>query len=209
MMITKSIPELLKQLKLTHGAPVIDARIFVNYYRTTSEGRLMLGKGGNFFSFANQVHACFDAASRYLDILHSSHAHFFDVPLPIERAWTGPSDRSVSGMPFFGHLNGKKNVLYGSGYSGNGVVQSYIGGKILSSLIIKHQNRCSQCALVNGKLAKFPVEPIRSIGAYAIRNAIRREEHAQDRGMRPSKVDTWLSRLSGSAAKLDPNINRA
>ncbi|KZN30502.1 hypothetical protein N480_05975 [Pseudoalteromonas luteoviolacea S2607] len=207
MVISKPMPELLEQLKLVHGAPVIDARIFVNYYRTTSEGRLMLGKGGNYFSFANQVQTRFDAPSRYLDILHRSLAHFFDTPLPIERTWTGPSDRSVSGMPFFGLLKGKKNVFYGSGYSGNGVVQSYLGGKILSSLIANQQDCWSQCALVNGKLAKFPAEPFRSIGAYAIRNAIRRKEHAQDMNLVPSKLDTWLSRLSGSAAKLDPDVN--
>lgn len=48
MVITKPIPEVLEQLNLNHGSAIIDSRLFVNYYRTTSDGRLMLGKGGNF-----------------------------------------------------------------------------------------------------------------------------------------------------------------
>ncbi|MCF2859980.1 FAD-dependent oxidoreductase [Pseudoalteromonas sp. SMS1] len=206
MVITKPIPALLSKRNLRHGAPIIDARIFVNYYRTTPDGRLMLGKGGNYFSFANQVSRRFDQASRYSEMLEHSVKYFFGKALPIERTWTGPSDRSVSGMPFFGQLTGQDNVFYGSGYSGNGVVQSYLGGKILSALIMKQNNAWSRCALVNGQLSKFPFEPFRSVGAYTIRNAIRRKERAQDMGKVPSKLDIWLSGLSGSAAKLDPDV---
>ncbi|KZN54430.1 hypothetical protein N474_01565 [Pseudoalteromonas luteoviolacea CPMOR-2] len=208
MAITKPMPALLSQLNLHHGAPIIDARIFVNYYRTTSDGRLMLGKGGNYFSFANQVTSRFDKASRYSEILSQSLKYFFNTPMQLDRTWTGPSDRSVSGLPFFGQLKGQNNVYFGSGYSGNGVVQSFIGGKILSALITKQNNEWAGCALVNGALAKFPYEPFRSIGAYTIRNAIRRKEYAQDMGETPSKFDEWLSRLSASAAKLDPDIER-
>ncbi|WMN59651.1 FAD-dependent oxidoreductase [Pseudoalteromonas xiamenensis] len=210
MVITKPIPDTLRELNLTHGAPIIDSRIFVNYYRTTSCGRLMLGKGGNYFSVNNRVSGTFDAPSRYQTILNHSLKRFFpNHDFAIERSWTGPSDRSVTGMPFFGHLNGSSNILFGSGYSGNGVVQSFLGGKILSSLVLELNNEWTDCALVDQTLPNFPPDPIRTIGAYVVRDAIRRKEHAEDENKVPWQLDTWLSRLSGSAAKVDMSAKEA
>ncbi len=111
-------------------------------------------------------------------------------------------------MPFFGHLNGQANVFYGSGYSGNGVVQSYLGGQILASLLLNQHNDWRHCALVNQTLKQFPVEPFRTAGALMVRNAIRRKESAEDNNTPPHKLDVWLSKLSGSAAKLDPNVKQ-
>lgn len=204
MAITPPMPELLKRVRLTHGAPIIDSRIFVNYYRTTSDHRLMLGKGGNYFSYANNVSAKFDKPSQYSNLLHNSFKHFFKTDdIPIERTWTGPSDRSVSGFPFFGQFDAGNPIFYGSGYSGNGIVQSYLGGKILASLVLGSDSPWRNCGLVNAPIANFPCEPFRSIGAYTIRNAIRRKERAEDNNQQPFKLDMMLAKLSGSAAKVD------
>lgn len=206
MAITPELPDTMNYLGLDHGASIIDSRIFVNYYRTTESGRLMLGKGGNYFSFNNKVSSRFDTESHYSILLKKSLQHFFgDVDLPIERTWTGPSDRSVTGFPFFGQLDAHKNVYFAGGYSGNGVVQSFLGGKILSALLLKDNAYWSQCALVNQKLPDFPPEPIRTPGAYFVRNAIRRKELAEDMGISANKIDCWLARLSGSAGKADAN----
>ncbi|WP_282130617.1 FAD-dependent oxidoreductase [Pseudoalteromonas aliena] len=204
MIITKPIPDLLEQLKLNHGSAIIDSRTFVNYYRSTSDGRLMLGKGGNFFSYGNKVHPRFDQPSHYKKLLDSSLAHFFKGhKLPIERTWTGPSDRSATGFPFFGHLNAHPQVLYAGGYSGNGIVQSYLGAKILSAMVLNNNSQWQHCGLVNQPLKQFPIEPVRTAGAYIVRNAIRRKELAEDLNLQPHKIDCYLAKLSGSAAKVD------
>jgi hypothetical protein len=44
-------------------------------------------------------------------------------------------------------------VLYGLGYSGNGVVQSHLGGRILSSLLLGERNAWTDSGLVRGPLA--------------------------------------------------------
>ena len=97
MIITKPMPKILNKLGLNHGAPVIDSRIFVNYYRTTEDGRLMLGKGGNYFSYNNIVRDKFDQHSAYKTILNQSLAHFFkEHNFEIERNldWTIRSKRN-------------------------------------------------------------------------------------------------------------------
>ena len=204
MVITKPMAKRLESLHLNHGAAIIDSRIFVNYYRTTPDGRLMLGKGGNYFSFANQMSDKFNAPSQYQDEVQHSLDYFFgDHGFEIERTWTGPSDRSVSGFPFFQETD--SNVFVAAGYSGNGVVQSYLGGQILTSMLLNTQDEWQDCCLINQSLARFPTEPFRTLGAYAIRNGIRRKERAEDNNLAPAKLDNYLAKLSGAAAKADTN----
>jgi putative aminophosphonate oxidoreductase len=171
MVITEPAPGLLADSGLNDGKVVIDSRIFVHYYRRTPDGRLMLGKGGNMFAFNNRVHAAFDQPSRYQARLRDSMKKFFPYlnGCRIERTWTGPSDRSATGLPFFGHLNGQDNIVYGLGYSGNGVGQTYLGGQILSSMVLELDNEWTRSSLSKGPLGQFPPEPIRWLGAMAVR----------------------------------------
>ncbi|KDM91310.1 FAD-dependent oxidoreductase [Photobacterium galatheae] len=205
MMITKPIPEALAQIGLKDGKTVIDGRTFVHYYRATPDGRLMLGKGGNYFSFANRVAKVFEEPSRYQQILNTAFRRFFpSLPLEaIDATWTGASDRSVTGMPFFGCLAENSDIVYGLGYSGNGVAQSWMGGQILSSLILGEDNAWTRSGLVTGPLAFFPSEPFRWLGAMIIRNAIRRKEMAEDSHRQPFWLDRHLAKLAKSAGKAD------
>jgi putative aminophosphonate oxidoreductase len=228
MAITHPIPEKLEQIGLKDGKTVVDSRIFVHYYRTTPDGRLMLGKGGNHFSFANKVSTVFDQPSRYISLLRHSFDRLFPE-LKEERfasTWTGASDRSVTGLPFFGYLNQQgchdkqaslkgnqqieqqtkqqsNNIVYGLGYSGNGVAQTWVGGKILSSMILEQDNEWSRSGLVSGPKGYFPPEPIRWTGAMMVRNAIRRKENAEDAGKKPYWFDKQLAKFAKAAGKSD------
>ncbi|KKC99202.1 FAD-dependent oxidoreductase [Photobacterium halotolerans] len=205
MLITEPAPDLLKNLGFRDGKSVIDGRTFVHYYRTTPDGRLMLGKGGNYFSFGNRMSAVFDQPSRYQTILDAAFRRFFPAlqSVPLETTWTGASDRSATGMPFFGRLADNPAVVYGLGYSGNGVVQSWIGGQILSSLVLDEDNDWTRSGLASGPKGSFPPEPIRWLGAILVRNAIRRKESAEDENRTPNWLDKQLSRLAQSAGKAD------
>ncbi len=205
MVITDPIPELLKEKGPEQGVTVVDSRIFVHYYRDTRDGRLMLGKGGNQFSFGNKVDVMFNRPSHYVDLLTSSFKTLFpSFPSTSFAAnWTGGSDRSTTGLPFFGHLEGQDNIVYGLGYSGNGVAQTYIGGQILSSLVLEQDNEWTRCGLVGGPRGYFPPEPFRWCGAMTVRNAVRRKEAAEDEGRAPWLIDKLLSKLAGPAGKAD------
>ena len=107
MIITEPVPKLLEAQGLKDGKAVVDSRIFVHYYRTTPDGRLMFGKGGNMFAFNNKVSPAFDQPSKYQGLVRNAFDEFFPTlkNTKIDRTWTGPSDRSATGFPFFGHLN--------------------------------------------------------------------------------------------------------
>lgn len=205
MVITKQVPELLKKSKLAEGVTVVDSRIFVHYYRDTVDGRVMLGKGGNHFSFNNQVEPMFNQQTKYLGLLKNS----FDNLFPhigreqISSNWTGGSDRSTTGFPFFGNIKDQNNVFYGLGYSGNGVAQTRIGGKILSSMVLGEDNQYSSCSLTGGPRGHFPPEPVRWLGAMMVRDAVRRKESAEDKEQKPFVIDKILAKLAGPAGKAD------
>ncbi|MBM7457193.1 putative aminophosphonate oxidoreductase [Oceanisphaera litoralis] len=204
MAITRPVPAELRRLGLDHGAAVVDGRTFVHYYRTTPDGRLMLGKGGNLFAFGNRVIEAFDQPSRYRPMLKAALQRFFpDLKTEIAATWTGPSDRSASGLPFFGRLEGDGDIYYGMGYSGNGVVQSLLGARILTSLVLGRDDDWARCGLARGPQERFPPEPVRWLGAMTVRNAIRRKENAEDRGETPFIWDRWLARFADAAGKAD------
>lgn len=205
MIITERCPDLLNAMGLRDGVSVLDSRTFVYYYRSTADGRLMLGKGGNTFARGGRIAPVFDQRSPYeADLTRALHGFF---PMlrrtPITASWNGPSDRSVSGFPFFGQFNGAPHIYYGFGYSGNGVGPSYMGGQILSSLVLDEDNAWTRSPLTRGPLGMFPPEPFRYAGSIVVRNAIRRKERAEDERRAPAWIDRQLSKLANAAGKAD------
>ncbi|MEW9899234.1 FAD-dependent oxidoreductase [Chitinivorax sp. PXF-14] len=205
MVVTAPQPAVIEALGLGRGQAVCDLRTFVHYWRSTPDGRLMLGKGGNDIPFGNRLRPGFDQPSRHRGQLARALRHFFPAlsDTPIDASWNGASDRSATGFPFFGRLTGPGQVHYGFGYSGNGVVQSYLGGQILSSLLLGRDDAWTRSGLARGPLALFPPEPLRWCGATLVRNAIRRKEIAEDEGRPPARLDRYLSRYASMAAKAD------
>jgi glycine/D-amino acid oxidase-like deaminating enzyme len=165
----------------------------------------MLGKGGNTFAFGGRMLPVFDQPSPYAGLLKNSLADFFPAfaDVKVDATWNGPSDRSVTGLPFFGQMSSAGNVFYGFGYSGSGVGPCHMGGQILASLVQGLDNPWTRSPLVNGPLGYFPPEPIRYLGSLMVRNAIRRKERAEDHGRRPRHLDVRLAKFAAAAGKAD------
>lgn len=205
MVITAPVPDLLAAIGLNHGTAVLDSRTFVHYYRSTCDGRVMLGKGGNTFAYGNRMLPAFDAPSDYEAELTRALRRFIPqlAEVPIAASWTGASDRSVTGLPFFGRLQADPRVVYGFGYSGNGVGPSYLGGLILKSLVLDEDNAWTRSGLATGPRGQFPPEPIRYVGALTVRDAIRRKEAREDAGLPPRWWDAQMAKLAAAAGKAD------
>jgi putative aminophosphonate oxidoreductase len=205
MVITDPAPSALQASGLDGGISVLDSRTFVHYYRSTPDGRLMLGKGGNTFAYGGRMHPVFDAPSPYRLPLAANVARFMPglARTRIAASWNGPSDRSVTGLPFFGWMKGRPGVCYGFGYSGNGVGPSRMGGEILTDLALGRDTAWTRSPLVGGPRGQFPPEPIRYVGSLLVRNAIRRKESDEDVGRSPRPWDVALSRLAAAAGKAD------
>lgn len=198
MVATEPIPDRLSECGWTDGVAISDSRLLVNYYRTTLDGRIAFGKGGGTLAFGGRVGSRFDGPSpRAAEVAASFRAlypHLADVRLT--SSWTGPIDRSTTALPFFGRLAGRADLLYGTGYSGNGVGPSVLGGRILASLALRVDDEWSQTPLARGPVGTFPPEPVRFLGGLLVRAAVARRERSEDAGRRPDPVTRGLAALA-------------
>ena len=205
MIITEPIKNKLQNLGLNNGLVILDSNLFTHYSRTTPDGKIILGKGGNTFSFRNKVIDSFDGPSTIEKFLKKSLVSFYPTlkETKITTSWNGPSERTKTGFPFFGYHPKNKNISYSFGYSGNGVLTCYVGGEILSSMTLEEKNKWTESNFCKGPLKLFPPEPFRWLGAMIIRNAVRRKENDQEDGKNPKWIDKKLAKLALSVGRVD------
>ncbi len=163
--------------------------MFIHYFRTTADGRVVMGSGGGPIGRGGRVDDRFaydrEAAARAEAGLRGLLPALAGVR--VERAWGGPIDVSADQLPFFGTVDGTR-VHYGVGYSGHGVGPSWMGGKILASLALRRADEWSSSPLVRTPKASLPPEPFKRLGGAVIRKAMLSVEDAQEEGRRPSLV---------------------
>lgn len=200
MVATEPIPERLEESGWTGGECISNCRLMVHYYRTTKDGRVAFGQGGHRHAFAGRV----DDGGFLGDSSETSEQLRRDlerlVPAArgaaITHSWGGPIDRTRDGLPFFGRLPGRARVVYGVGFSGNGVAQSLTAGRILASSALGRDDEWAGCGLNRGVPGRFPPEPIRYVGGVVVRAAVRRKETKEDRG---ESVDPMTRRVAALA----------
>lgn len=198
IVITEPIPERLQSIGWQGGEAITDSQLMVDYYRTTQDGRIAFGKGTGAVAFGSRIDQRFDLDEKGAAATEADFRRVYPElqDINIEHSWSGPIDRTYDSLPLFGTLPGAGHIVYGIGWSGNGVGPSRIGGKILSSLALGLKDEWSQCGLVNRDSRKFPPEPLRYVGASLVRSAVIRKEKAEAEGVKPSKLVKWLVRLA-------------
>jgi putative aminophosphonate oxidoreductase len=195
MVATEPIPERLEESGWTAGECVSNCRLMVHYYRTTADGRVAFGRGGGRLAFDGRVSPKFDYNRRQTRELKRELPWLVPAAqgVKVTHAWGGPIDRTTDGLPFFGALAGRGRIVYGAGFSGNGVAPSLTAGKILASSALGRDDEWSRCGLNRGVAGTFPPEPIRFLGGLAVRSAVRRKERRDDRGKRVDPVTRKLA----------------
>jgi glycine/D-amino acid oxidase-like deaminating enzyme len=196
---TAPMPERLEEAGWTGGESISNCRLMVHYYRTTHDGRIAFGQGGHRHSFGGRVHDGFFAHGDSAEE-HLGHDLVRLVPfaegVDVTHCWGGPIDRTADGAPIFGSLPGAVPIVYGVGYSGNGVAPCLTAGKILASSALGRDDEWSACGLNRGVTGRFPPEPIRYVGGFVVRAAVRRKESREDDGR---SVDPLTRRIAGLA----------
>jgi glycine/D-amino acid oxidase-like deaminating enzyme len=196
VVLTEPVPELLAEIGWTGGEAIADARMFLHYFRTTEDGRVLMGSGSGpigrsgridarFFDDAPTVARAEEGLRRLLPGLAAAR---------VERAWGGPIDVSSDQLPFFATVPGTR-IHYGAGYSGNGVGPSWLGGQILASLVLGSDDEWSRLPLAGRMPPRLPPEPVRQLGGALVRRAILSVEAADEAGRRPRLLARGVAAL--------------
>ncbi len=188
----------LEQIGWHRDLSITDSQTMVDYYRVTRDGRVAFGKGGWTIAFAGNVGANFDRNAQRAAEVTSDFRHYYPQlgNVPITHDWSGPIDRTPDSLPRLGTLGPQNNIVFGIGWSGNGVGPSVIGGRILASLALERQDEWSQHPLVGRGLTNFPPEPIRYFGAHLVRTAVAAKERAELQERMPSRLAVALAKLA-------------
>ncbi len=191
---------MLEELGYWDGVAVSDSRLQVDYYRTTPDGRITLGKGGGMIPFAGRVGRRFDTPSPRTGEVHARLLALYPelAGVPLAAAWRGPATRTANGLPSFGRLPDCPQIVYGHGYNGNGVGPSYTAGRILASLALRLDDEWSDTPLLTGTTPRafLPPEPIRYIGGQLVRAAVKRKTRIEDRGGTPDPLTNAVADMS-------------
>jgi len=189
MIVTPPIPQELDAMGWKDSIVASDGRTLVEYYRTTADKRLAFGKGGmsGKFTYGGNLGAEVEGRSEFeSQLLKSMHQTFpLLSKVPVASSWRGPIDRTKSGLPFFHRLGKRGNVMYGVGFSGNGIGPCYIAGKILSAMALDCRDEWSTCPLVRAPERDFPPEPLRWLGSGLVRRAFLAKDRADDENKPP------------------------
>ncbi len=182
--VSTPIPEKLKRLGIEHMPYWMDSNTFVNGARSTADGRLFVGVTGGaipFGSLGTRMH--YGPSDRLRDLEASLRRYYPELAsVPLQASWRGAVDRSRDGLPFFGHLNGRPEVSYGLGFSGNGICVTPLAGKILAALTLEVKNEWSTSGMVGAQVSWLPREPVRYLGSRMVRWAVRRRDQQAARG---------------------------
>jgi glycine/D-amino acid oxidase-like deaminating enzyme len=196
VVLTEPVPELLEEIGWTRGEAIMDARLFLHYFRTTPDGRVLMGSASGPIGSGGRIGRRFthDAATagraeiglrRLLPALADAR---------VEHAWGGPVDVSFDHLPVFGTVPGRR-VHYGAGFTGNGVGPSWLGGKILASLALGSDDEWSRLPLVRSAVRKLPPQPFNYLGGRLVRTALLAVEEAEDAGRRSPVVARFVASL--------------
>ena len=204
MAVTEPIADRLAAIGFDHGIGLSDAKLLLNFHRTTADHRVAFGKALGQLCFGGRVGSRYDGPSPRNEELLSSFRALYPAlaDVSVSTTWHGPIDRSYDGLPFFSRLHGDERVLLGAGFSGNGVGPAVIAGHILSALALGDRRRMESVAARAGTAGSFPPEPIRGLGGVLVRGASKRKDARDEQGRKLSAVDRTL--LSFSPPGLAP-----
>jgi hypothetical protein len=88
---------------------------------------------------------------------------------------------TASFVPFYRTLR-PGTIHAGLGYSGHGLSQTFIGGKILASKVLGTEDEWTSLAVNRPETMKVPPEPLRWVGVNAIARSLERGDAHEEAG---------------------------
>lgn len=198
MVITEPVPDLLERIGWTGGECISTARIHVDYFRTTPDGRIAFGSGGGPMAYGARIGrrvevnpaAVRRVCANLLKVFPDLRGRW------IEHGWGGPVDVSPNHMPVIGSLGGGL-IHYAYGFTGNGVGPTRLAGSVLARMALDRRDESTSLAIVEPSLAPVPPEPARYLGGMLVRAALEHKEGREDAGEVPSRLAEAIVGLPG------------
>ncbi|SDQ76891.1 FAD-binding oxidoreductase [Pseudovibrio sp. Tun.PSC04-5.I4] len=136
---TEPLSEDLARSLIRDDVAVADSKFVINYYRLSSDNRMLFG-GGESYSFKFPADIKSFVRKPMLDI----YPQLKDTR--IDYGWGGTLGITLNRMPYFAQIS--PNILNASGFSGHGVAMATLAGKVLAEAIDGQASRFDVMAKV-------------------------------------------------------------
>jgi glycine/D-amino acid oxidase-like deaminating enzyme len=186
IVLTEPVPDVIEEIGWTGGECITDGRTLLHYFRTTPDGRILLGWGGGRLAYGARLNGRVEVDPDVAAETHAALLRLFPslAGRGITHAWGGPIDVSPSHIPQIGTLPGAP-VHFAVGFTGNGVGPSHLAGRTLASLALDRRDEHTRLPIVEaGPGARVPPEPLTWLGGSLVRSALIRSERAAENGGR-------------------------
>ncbi len=176
-----------------------DERHLIIYGQRTRDDRIAFGGRGSPYHFGSTVEPRFDANARVFAMLEETlHELFPSLRAEVTHRWGGPLAMPRDMTPSV-QVDHESGLASAGGYTGDGVVLSYVCANALADLIVDPdaETAFTRLAFVHHRSRPWPVEPLRWVGINAgLRIATWADHHERRRGTE-SRAGRFLGRLLG------------
>jgi glycine/D-amino acid oxidase-like deaminating enzyme len=194
IVLTEPVPDVIERLGWTGGEAITDGRALLHYFRTTRDGRILLGWGGGRMEVGARTRGRAEVDAEVVEETRRGLLRIFPMleGRRVEHAWGGPIDVSPTHLPAIVTLQGGR-AWAAFGYTGNGVGPSHLAGRSLAALALGRTEAAARWAWIDPPPKVVPPEPLRAAGATVIRAALARKEAVEEEGGRPDPLTRGLA----------------
>jgi glycine/D-amino acid oxidase-like deaminating enzyme len=206
---TEPLGARVSSLGWADGELLGDCRLMVHYAQVSVDGRIVFGRGGGALGRCGRVIPAHFHDPRAIQEVADDFRRWFPslAGVRITHGWGGPVDRAPGHLPFVGALGDHDEVLYGAGFSGNGVAPSALIGRTLGRICLAITDEDTRSPLAAGPPAYLPPEPLRSAGGAVLRAVIQHQEQSEERGRRPLGAGVLRRLIATTVPRaLDPRM---
>jgi glycine/D-amino acid oxidase-like deaminating enzyme len=168
----------------------------VNYAQRTADNRLAIGGRGASYPFGSKLKEEKEMTSSVHQSLERMAKRWFPVlnDVKFTHAWGGAVAITRNWEPYiqFDKASGYARL---GGYAGDGLTMSYLASKILAELIVGRESEYTNLHLVNQKIRKWEIEPIRYLAVNSLVKLSGIADKEEARTARPSLISRLISPL--------------
>lgn len=185
------------EVGFSHNETFADDRHLIIYGQRTNDRRIAFGGRGAPYHFGSTVEERFDKSAKVFGLLEETLRELFpSLEGDISYQWGGPlamaRDQSPSVLADY-----RSGLASAGGYTGDGVVMSYVAANALADLIIDPQNETwtTHLPFVQHRSKRWEFEPLRWLGINAGLGAASWADRVESRHERESRAGRWLERF--------------
>jgi glycine/D-amino acid oxidase-like deaminating enzyme len=174
-----------------------DNRHLIIYGQRTRDGRIAFGGRGAPYHFGSTVETRFDESPKVFGLLETTVRELFpSLEGEITHRWGGPlamaRDQSPSVV-----VDRESGLASAGGYTGDGVVMSYVAANALADLIVNPDadSNFTRLPFVQHRSTRWEFEPLRWLGINSVLGAASWADRVEARQQRESRAGRWLERF--------------